>query len=45
MYAVDYGYYRKDEDSPQVVVSSGAVIWGMPMRLGSKCEIVNINLK
>lgn len=45
MYAVDYGYYRKDEDSPQVVVSSGAGIWGMPMRLGSKCEIVNINLK
>ena len=45
MYDVDYGYYNKDSNSPQVIVSSGSGTWGMPMRLGSQCEIVTINLK
>ena len=45
MYDVDYGYYNKDSNSPQVIVSSGAGTWGMPMRIGSQCEIVTINLK
>lgn len=45
MYDVDYGYYKKDSSSPQVIVSSGSGTWGMPMRLGSKCEVVTINLK
>ena len=45
MYDVDYGYYNKDSSSPQVIVSSGSGTWGMPMRLGSQCEIVTINLK
>lgn len=44
MFTVDYGYYRKDESSPHVIVSSGAGTWGMPMRVGSDCEIVNISL-
>lgn len=42
MYTVDYGYYRKDSESPHVVVSSGVGTWGMPMRVGSDCEIVTI---
>ena len=42
IYEVDYGYYRKDSKSPQVVVSSGVGYWGMPIRVGSDCEIVNI---
>jgi predicted MPP superfamily phosphohydrolase len=44
MYTVDYGYYRADEASPQVIVSSGVGTWGMPMRVGSDCEIVMIKI-
>lgn len=44
MYTVDYGYYRANESSPQVIVSSGAGTWGMPMRVGTDNEIVKINL-
>jgi len=44
MYVVDYGYYRKDESSPHVVVTSGAGTWGMPMRVGTNCEVVSIKL-
>ena len=42
MYTVDYGYYQKDPQSPQVIVSSGVGTWGMPMRVGTDCEIVTI---
>lgn len=44
MYTVDYGYART-ESGMQVIVSSGAGIWGPPMRVGSNCEIVSIKLK
>ena len=44
MYTVDYGYYQKDANSPHVVVSSGVGYWGMPMRVGTNCEIVSIQL-
>lgn len=44
MFIVDYGYYRKDNNSPHVVVTSGAGTWGMPMRVGTNCEIVSIKL-
>ncbi len=43
IYTVDYGYYRKDSKSPQVIVSSGVGAWGMPMRVGTDCEIVSIS--
>lgn len=39
-----YGYYRKDSQSPHVVVSSGAGTWGPPMRIGTDCELVVIEL-
>ena len=42
MYDVSYGYYQKDEQNPQVIVSSGVGIWGMPMRVGTNCEIVTV---
>lgn len=42
MYTVDYGYYQKDENTPQVIVSSGVGAWGMPMRVATNCEIVTI---
>ena len=42
MYDVDYGYYRKDAQSPHVVVTSGVGYWGVPMRVGTQCEIVSI---
>ena len=44
MYDVHYGYYRADSNSPHVVVTSGAGYWGMPMRIGTDCEIVQIKL-
>lgn len=44
MYTVDYGYYRADADSPQVIVSSGVGTWGMPMRVGTDSELVKIHL-
>lgn len=43
IYTVDYGYYRKDAQSPQVVVSSGVGAWGFPMRVGTNCEIVTLH--
>lgn len=44
MYAVDYGYYRSDS-GVQAVVTSGAGTWGLPMRVGTKCEVVRIDLE
>lgn len=43
MYTVAYGYYQKDSQSPQVIVSSGVGSWGMPMRVGTNCEVVTIH--
>ena len=43
MYDVDYGYYHKDNQSPHVVVTSGIGYWGVPMRVGTQCEIVSIH--
>ena len=43
MYDVDYGYYQKDSHSPHVVVTSGIGYWGIPMRVGTQCEIVSIH--
>lgn len=42
VYTVDYGYYQKDPNSPHVIVTSGVGIWGMPMRVGTNCEVVTI---
>lgn len=43
MYTVDYGYYRSDYGT-QVIVTSGAGAWGLPMRVGTDCEVVWIKL-
>lgn len=45
MYVVDYGHYQKDAESPHVIVSSGVGTWGMPMRVGTDCEIVSVTLR
>lgn len=42
IFEVDYGYYQKEQDSPQVIVSSGIGTWGPPMRIGTDSEIVEI---
>jgi len=42
IFDVDYGYYQEDKDSPQVVVTSGAGVWGPPFRIGTNNEVVNI---
>lgn len=44
LFPVDYGWYQKDSGSPHVIVSSGVGTWGMPMRVGTDCEIVCIRL-
>lgn len=44
MYEVDHGYYRRDENSPHVIVTSGAGAWGPPMRVGTDSEINLIRL-
>lgn len=43
-YTVSYGYYQKDKNSPQVIVTSGAGTWGMPMRVCTDSEIAQIYL-
>ncbi len=42
IFEIDYGHYQKNQDSPQVIVSSGIGTWGPPMRIGTDSEIVEI---
>jgi predicted MPP superfamily phosphohydrolase len=44
IFDVDYGYYKKDQRSPHVIVSSGVGTWGPPFRIGTDNEVVNINV-
>lgn len=44
MYTVDHGYYRQNENSPHVIVTSGVGTWGPPMRIGTDCEVNHIRL-
>lgn len=39
----DYGYYKKE--NLHKIVSSGFGIWGPPFRIGSRSEVVQINVK
>ena len=41
---VNYGYYRKNAESPQAVVTSGAGTWGPPMRVGTDNEVAVIRI-
>ena len=45
IFTVDYGHYQKDSNSPHIIVSSGVGTWGMPIRIGTKNEIVSIILR
>jgi len=42
IFTVDYGHYQKDADSPHVIVTSGAGVWGPPFRIGTNNEIVSV---
>ena len=44
IYTADYGHYQQKPGSPNLIVTSGAGIWGPPMRVGTNCEIVCISL-
>nr|WP_243186841.1 metallophosphoesterase [Clostridium muellerianum] len=44
IFDVDYGYYKKDQNSPHVIVSSGVGTWGPPFRIGTDNEVVSINI-
>jgi len=43
-YPVIYGHYRKNPDSPHVIVTSGVSTWGPPARFGTFNEIVEITV-
>ena len=43
IFEIDYGYLKKN--SSQFIISSGYGTWGPPIRLGSRSEIVEMNLK
>ncbi|KMT22561.1 metallophosphoesterase [Clostridium cylindrosporum] len=43
IFELDYGYMKKD--SFNAVISSGYGTWGPPIRIGSRSEIVQINLE
>jgi len=45
IFTADYGHYRKDSESPHVIVTSGVSTWGPPMRVGTNNEIVSIILR
>ena len=45
IFSVDYGYYKKDEFSPHVIVTSGVGTWGPPIRVFTNSEIVEINVR
>ncbi|MEH7113593.1 hypothetical protein V7124_14560 [Neobacillus niacini] len=38
----DWGYLKKGE--LQSIVSSGYGVWGLPLRIGTRSEIVKINV-
>jgi len=42
IFTVDYGHYQKDKNTPHVVVTSGAGVWGPPFRIGTNNEIARI---
>ena len=42
VFKIDYGYLKMNKF--QIIVSCGTRTWGPPIRVGSKCEIVNINV-
>jgi hypothetical protein len=44
LFAADYGVYRRDGNSPHVIVTQGAGTWMMPMRVGTDNEVVIITL-
>ena len=43
IFELDYGYLEKNNS--KYIVSSGYGTWGPPIRLGTRCEIVEINIK
>lgn len=45
VFKVDYGYYRENPESPQVIVTSGAGTWGPVLRVGSSCEVAEIIIR
>lgn len=44
MFTVDYGHYQKNQNSPNVIVTSGAGTWGPPLRIGTNSEIALIKV-
>lgn len=45
LFNVDYGFYKRNEEAPAYIVTSGAGTWGPPMRIGTNSEIVRITLQ
>lgn len=45
IYEANYGHYQRNINSPHVVVTSGAGVWGPPLRIGTNNEVVNIKVE
>lgn len=43
MYELDWGYIKKNQ--LHVIVSSGFGFWGPPLRIGSRSEIIQLNIR
>lgn len=43
LFLVDYGYKRFGQEN--IIVSSGYGTWGPPLRIGSKAELVEIDIQ
>lgn len=41
----DYGFYQKGENSPYMIVTSGAGTWGPPLRIGTNSEVAEITIQ
>ena len=45
MYVIDRGHFQRDDYSPHIVVTQGVHGWSIPMRVGSRNEIVRITAR
>lgn len=39
---MNYGHYKKDANSPNVIVTSGVGVWGPPFRIGTNNEVASV---
>ncbi|MCL2528423.1 MAG: metallophosphoesterase [Defluviitaleaceae bacterium] len=45
MFVIDRGHFRQDSQSPHIIVTQGVHVWSIPLRVGTRNEIVVVNVK